>query len=423
MSSLLVPFFFELRRKNLKVGTSELLSLAEGLSLGLHGSSLEGFYYLSRALFVHRDGDLDRFDQAFREHFQGVETTADQWLSEIEEALAEPAFADRLARARGTAFDDDAERLRESFRRVLSEQQPGTDGDDPRREEQPGTDGDDPRRERGDESARSGRRLSFGAADRPQRTATAAVGMADARRYRRYRSDLVLDVRQIELALRRLRALSRDGDRVELDVEGTIDATARAFGELEVVFRPPRKSSVRVLLLMDVGGSMEPHARISSQLFSAARRASNLRELRTYYFHNVPYGRVFSAEGLMEPVEIPELLNQLNRGWKLVVVGDASMAPGEMLSVGPWGSSARRQDGGPMRGLDWLIELAEHFERSVWLNPDPPSYWVGGTVEIIGQVFQMYTMTLDGLTEAAQYLSRSGPGKRPKIIGNPRNAL
>jgi uncharacterized protein with von Willebrand factor type A (vWA) domain len=407
MSALLVPFFYELRKWQLKVGTEELVSLAKGMALGLHGNTLGGFYRLSRSLLVHRESDLDRFDQAFAAHFRGVYT-----------ALAGPQDAlDALLDGGSVAADDgaalEAEELPEWLREMLGAAREN-DSDDPEA--------------RGDPENGIGRRaqrpprlpLGGGAASSGRER---ALGMADARRYRRYRSDLVLDVRQIELALRRLRSFSRDGREDELDVDGTVDRTARAFGDLEVVLRPPRKSNVRVVLFMDVGGSMEPFATLCSQLFSAAKRASNLRELRSYYFHNVPYGRVFSTDGHMSPLDLPELFEQVNERYKLVVVGDAAMAPGEMLSVGPWGSSWRRRDGSPMRGFDWLVALAERFDRAVWLNPDPPSYWVGGTAQVISQVFHMHSLTLDGLADAVSFLAKDGAARLPPFTGNPRNAL
>jgi uncharacterized protein with von Willebrand factor type A (vWA) domain len=417
LSDLLVPFLYELRKRDLRVGTTEMVQLARGVSLGLHGSSLDGFYYLARAVLVHREGELDRFDQAFLHHFRGVDARAAELFEELAQygaAMGEDGALPAAAAGEGTEGETEPEWLREMLGRRLED---SVDPGEVDAGTAPGM---------GNRAARNpGRgRIGSGSSQAASARGSGAVGMADARRYRRYRSDVVLDVRQIEVALRRLRAFSRDGRQEELDVDATVDATARAFGDLEIVLRPPRKSNVRVLLLMDVGGSMEPFAQLCSQLFSAAKRASNLRELRSYYFHNIVYGRVFSTDGSMTPLEIPELLELVNQRWKLVVVGDASMAPGEMLSVGPWGSTWRRPDnGGPMRGLDWLVTLAERFDRSVWLNPDPPSYWVGGTVEIIGQVFQMHTLSLDGLTEAVTYLSKETQGKRPKIIGNPRNAL
>jgi uncharacterized protein with von Willebrand factor type A (vWA) domain len=407
MSALLVPFLYELRKRQLKVGSEELVSLAKGMALGLHGSTLDGFYRLSRSLLVHREGDLDRFDQAFSEHFRGIDTEA----PETREAL------EALLRGASAGTDDgaeiDPEEIPEWLREMLDAARQD-ESDEQRRSE-------DAANGIGRRAQRPPRRLVGGDAASSGRER--ALGMADARRYRRYRSDLVLDVRQIELALRRLRSFARDGREDELDVDGTVDRTARAFGELEVVLRPPRKSKIRVVLLMDVGGSMEPFATLCSQLFSAAKRASNLRELRSYYFHNVPYGRVFSADGRMVPLELPELFEQVNERYKLVVVGDAAMAPGEMLSVGPWGSSWRRPNGSPMRGFDWLVTLADRFERAVWLNPDPPSYWVGGTAQVISQIFHMYPLTLDGLAEAVTFLTKDGAARLPQFAGNPRNAL
>ena len=406
MSALLVPFLYELRKRRLRVGTEELVSLAKGMALGLHGSTLEGFYRLSRALLVHRESDLDRFDQAFSAYFRGADTTTAETRDVLEALLRS-----------GTAGSDDAgldpEELPEWLREMLDAAGKSA-SDEPRSS-------DDPENGEGRRSPRPPGLPLGGAAAASGRER--ALGMADARRYRRYRSDLVLDVRQIELALRRLRSFSRDGREDELDVDGTVDRTARAFGELEVVLRPPRKSNIRVVLLMDVGGSMEPFATLCSRLFSAAKRASNLRELRSYYFHNVPYGRVFSTDGRMTPLDLPELFEQVNERYKLVVVGDAAMAPGEMLSVGPWGSSWRRPDGSPMRGFDWLVTLADRFHRAVWLNPDPPSYWVGGTARVISQVFHMHPLTLDGLAEAVSFLAKDGAQKLPPFTGNPRNAL
>ena len=193
---------------------------------------------------------------------------------------------------------------------------------------------------------------------------------ADARRYRGYRDDRVLDTRSLGVALRKLRAFQREGAFDELDVEGTIDATARNAGELEIILRPPRKPTTRVLLLMDVGGSMTPHAHLVNRLFSAARKATHFRELRTYYFHNCVYGRVYRTEGFGEPLSVSELLAECGPHWKLVLVGDALMAPYELLMRA--GSHGRySQDG--VEGVVWMMQLAQHFERSAWLNPEPPS--------------------------------------------------
>lgn len=235
--------------------------------------------------------------------------------------------------------------------------------------------------------------------------------MADARRYKAYRSDLVLDVRQLEVALRKLRAFRREGVPDELDLDETIARTSKNAGELEVVLRPQRKPRVRVLLLMDVGGSMDPHANIVSRLFSAARRSSNIRELRTYYFHNCVYGRVYGTERFDEPIPVRDVLESVGSETKLIMVGDAAMHPGELLGAGDFDYYSGRRDGEAMPGLRWMMLLADHFRRSVWLNPDEPAYWRGGTAETIGKVFPMFALTLDGLSDAIAHLSKGEPRK------------
>lgn len=396
MSEVIVPFIYELRHRKLKVGTQEAVQLARAMSLGLHRSSLDGFYYLARALLVHTESDLDKFDEAFLAHFKGIVVESQKLVDELEEWLKDPKILEGLTDEQKAALEHlTPEQLRELFEQRLREQKGrheggsrwiGTGGTSPF-----GTGGYHP----------SGMSVRAGSQGKGSRGG--AMGMADARRYRPYRSDLVLDVRQIQMALRKLRSFTREGGEEELDIEATIDATARNAGELEIITRPPRRSNVRVLLLMDVGGSMDPFAHTCSQLFSAAKRASNFREVRTYYFHNTVYGRVFSTDSLMEPIEVPRLVDQLSSRWKLIMVGDAAMAPGELLGTGPWGSPAGDR---ARSGLDWLTVLRERFEHSVWLNPDPPQYWGGGTSKVIGEVFPMYHLTLDGLSEAMQHLSR-----------------
>ncbi|MBK7581271.1 MAG: VWA domain-containing protein [Myxococcales bacterium] len=401
MSQFIVPFLYELRARRMAVGAQEAVQLARALALGLHENSLDGFYYIARALMVHRESELDKFDEAFLSHFKGVVFETTSFLKELEEWLRDPKVLEGLTDEQKAAIKElSVDELRELLEQRLREQKErheggnrwiGTGGTSPF-----GTGGYHP----------SGISMRSGSGGRGGRS---AMGMADARRYRPYRSDLVLDVRQIEVALRKLRSFTREGALDELDLEGTIDATARNGGELEIITRPPRKSSVRVLLLMDVGGSMDPFAHTCSQLFSAAKRASNFRELRTYYFHNTIYGRVYSTDALMDPIEVPQLVDQLNARWKVVFVGDAAMAPGELLGTGPWGSPA---GGEALSGLDWLQFIQQRFERSVWLNPDPPQYWSGGTAKGIGEIFPMHHLTLEGLTEAMAHLSKAAAHRR-----------
>jgi len=396
MSDLIVPFLYELRARRMAVGAQEAVQLARALAYGLHENTLDGFYYVARALMVHRESELDKFDEAFLSHFKGVVFESTSFLKELEEWLRDPKILQGLTDEQKAALKElSVDELRELLEQRLREQKErheggnrwiGTGGTSPF-----GTGGFHP----------SGISMRSGSGGRGGRS---AMGMADARRYRPYRSDLVLDVRQIEVALRKLRSFTREGSVDELDLDGTIDQTAKNGGELEIVTRPPRRSNVRVLLLMDVGGSMDPFAHTCSQLFSAARRASNFRELKTYYFHNTIYGRVYSTDGLMDPIEVPRLVDQLNARWKVIFVGDAAMAPGELLGTGPWGSPA---GGETLSGLDWLLYIQERFERTVWLNPDPPQYWSGGTAKAISEVFSMHHLTLEGLTEAMAHLSKA----------------
>ncbi len=399
MSAAFVPFLFELRARKIKVGAQEAMALARALSLGLHDSSLDGFYHVARALCVHREQDLDAFDQAFLHHFRGISLASVKLLDELEEWLKDPRNRRELSPEELSLLKSlDVEELRRLFEERLREQRERHDGGN----RWIGTGGTSPFGAQG--AHPSGLRVGARAGGR------SAMGIADARRFQPYRSDLVLDVRQIEVALRKLRAFKREGAAEELDLDETIDKTARNAGELEIVMRPPRKPRVRVLLLMDVGGSMDPHIDIVSKLFSAAKRASNIRELKTYYFHNCIYGRLYATERFQDPIPVRDVLDRCTHEHKLVMVGDAAMHPGELLGSGDWDWSMGSATGGEnMPGIRWMMLLADHFRRSVWLNPDPPQYWRGGTAEMLAEVFAMYPLTLDGLGDAIAHLSKGQP--------------
>ncbi|HEY8074395.1 MAG TPA: VWA domain-containing protein [Labilithrix sp.] len=401
MSDAFIPFLYELRARKVKIGAQEALALAKAMSLGLHDSSLDGFYYLARAICVHREGDLDKFDEAFLAHFKGVTPASLELVAEIEEWLNDPANRRELTPEQLAMLQSlDMEQLRKLFEERMREQKGRHQGGS----HWIGTGGSSPFGANGQHP--SGLRVGAHAGGR------SAMGVADARKFRPYRSDLVLDVRQIEVALRKLRAFHREGQPDELDVDGTIDATAKNAGELEIVTRPPRKSNVRVLLLMDVGGSMDPHAQAVSRVFSAAKRASNLRKLRTYYFHNCIYGRLYETERFSDPVAVDDVLAECDAQWKLVVVGDAAMHPAELLGAGDYDYWATGNPGPPQTGVKWLQKLGDHFRRTAWLNPDPPNYWRGGTAEQIGRIFPMFHLTLDGLGDAITHLSKGDVRKK-----------
>ena len=385
---MFVPFLYELRARKVPVGTQEAVALADALAKGLHDSSLEGFYFAARALLVHSERHLDDFDQAFSKHFRGIEIEAKKITDELLDWLKDPRHLRELtAEEREMIEQLDLEELRRRFEERLREQTERHDGGN----RWIGTAGTSPFGRAGFHPG--GLRVGGGSGGR-----SAAMATADARKYQPYRSDLVLDIRQIEVALRKLRGFAREGTDRELDIEETIDRTAKNAGELEVITRPPRRPNTRVILMMDVGGSMDPYAHLASQLFSAAKRATHWRELRTYYFHNCVYGKVYKTEGFQDAVTVPDLLRECHKGYKLVMVGDASMATYELLGAAGWGDEAR------VPGIGWLMGLRDHFERAVWLNPDPPSSWSHPTVESIRGVFPMFALTVDGLGDAVKEL-------------------
>ena len=401
MSAAFVPFLYELRARKVKVGPQEASALAKALVMGLHESSLDGFYHLARAICIHRESDLDKFDEAFLSHFRGIEAKSLELVEELQSWLDDPATRKELSQEEIDAMRSiDMAELKRMFEERMNEQKGRHQGGN----RWIGTGGTSPFGQNG--ANPSGLRVGNQGGGR------SAMGIADARRFRGYRSDLLLDVRQIEVALRKLKVFQREGQPDELDIDATIDATAKNAGELEIVVRPPRKSNTRVLLMMDVGGSMDPHIELVSRLFSASKRASNIRSLKTYYFHNCVYARVYETDRFTDPVRVEDLLHDLGPEWKLVVVGDAAMHPAELLGSGDYEYYATGQAGEPTTGHKMLGKLADHFKRSVWLNPDPPNYWRGGTAEEIGKVFTMFQLTLDGLGEAVHHLSKGDVRKR-----------
>src|SRR3954469_1424389 len=391
---MFVDFLYELRERGLKVGPQEALALSQALTRGLHETTLDGFYRVARALCVHREEDLDAFDRAFAHYFRGVPDDAVQIAEEVLDWLAAPPSIGELTPEERELLETlDLEDVRRQLRERLAEQT----GRHDRGNKWVGTGGTSPYGRGGQHP--SGVRIGEGTTG-----GRGAMALSERRRFRELRSDVTLDTRQIEVALRRLRAYVREGAQDELDLPGTIDATARSAGELEIKMRAPRRSNLRVLLLLDVGGSMDPHSDVCERLFSAAKRATHFKELRTLYFHNCVYGRVYDSATLLRGPRILELLRECDPSWKLIIVGDALMAPWELTAISsPWSWT----DEDRASGLAWLVALTGHFERAVWLNPEPEAAWYG-TAEVIRKVFPMYRLTLDGLTAAIQHLLRGG---------------
>jgi uncharacterized protein len=327
---------------------------------------------------------------AFAAHFRGVHADAKVIADELLAWLKDPAERPKLTdEERALLASLDLEELERQFDQRLMEQRERHDGGN----RWIGTGGTSPFGRKG-VNPRGLRAGDFSGG-------RSAIKTADARAYQGYRSDVVLDVRQIELALRRLRAFAREGSDRELDLEQTIDRTAKNAGELEIVTRPPRRPNTRVILMMDVGGSMDPYADMMSQMFTAAKRSTHWKELRIYYFHNCVYGQVYSTERFHDPVRVTDLVAECGRHYKLVLVGDALMAAWELLGAPTLAASEDRAS-----GVAWLLYLREHYDRAVWLNPEPLRAWPGSTIETIASVFPMYELTLDGLSDAVGELVR-----------------
>ena len=205
-----------------------------------------------------------------------------------------------------------------------------------------------------------------------------------------------------------MRAFVREGAELELDIERTIDATARNAGEIEVVVRPPSRPDTHVILMIDVGGSMYPYSQLMSQLFSAAKKATHFKELRTYYFHNCVYGQVYETDRFTDPKWVSDVMRECDSKYKLIMVGDAYMAPYELLHRTP-----STPDGGAMMsGLEWLALLKDHYPQSVWLNPEPQNRWRGSTIDEVARVMDMFPLTVDGLTEAMTLLNKGAVSRR-----------
>lgn len=394
---MIIPLLLELRRRKVPVGTQELVALASALSKGLHENSLEQFYLIARSVLIHDEAYLDDFEQAFGHVYKGIPSTAKSLLDEVDEWLRDPRPRPELTDEEKAALKElDLSELKKMFEERLREQQERHDGGN----YWIGTGGRSPFGTNGYHP--SGMSLAAGQANAPGGGRSLAR-FVDPRRFRAYRNDLTLDVRQIEVALRKLRTFDRNGTERELDLDRTVDETARNFGELEIVFRKPRRPNTRVILMMDVGGSMDPYASLVSQLFSAAKRATHWKELRTYYFHNCIYGAVYRTEGLREQVFLRDLFRECDSRYKLVLVGDAAMAPYELL-----GWEDQNDKDASISGLQWLAMLRNHFSHSVWLNPDGTPSWRGGqsTAEIIAQIFPTFPLTIAGLDEGLHHLKK-----------------
>lgn len=394
---MFVRLFEHCRAEGIPVSLREYLALLEGTGAGLVTYDVEGFYFLARAALVKDERNLDRFDRAFATAFKGMEGLSiadalervdlpENWLRKLaEKHLSETEKAEIEALG---GFDKLMETLRERLREQEKRHQGGS--------KMIGTAGTSPFGAYGynPEGVRIGQDGS-----RHRR----AVKVWDKREFRNLDGSVELGTRNIKVALKRLRQWARDGAQDELDLDGTIRATAE-HGYLDVKTRPERRNAVKVLLFLDVGGSMDPHVKVVEELFSAAR--SEFKHLEHYYFHNCLYEGVWrdNARRWNEQVPTWDVLNTYGPDYKVIFVGDAAMSPYEIAMPGGanehWNAEA---------GSVWLARIREKWPGAIWINPVPEAHWrYTQSTQMIREIFdeRMFPMTLDGIDRAMRAAGR-----------------
>ena len=388
-------FLYLLRRNGLKVSLTEWMALVQALNENLHEASFTGFYHLCRCLLVKSEADFDSFDRAFLDYFRDV-----SFQQEVSQDLLD--WLDRPNAPMG-AYDEQQAELNETLSTLEIEQL----FQDRRKEQREqhncgnywvGTHG---------MSIFGNMGLSpVGIRVGGQSQSRRAFRVAGERRYRDFRHDNTLDIRQLQVALRRLRQFSGlvDLPPSEFDVDSTIQDTANSAGLLKVRYKKPRQNTVKVLLLMDSGGSMEHYAQLCSALFQAVTRAGYFKELKIFYFHNCPYTRLYRDPtlNLNNAVPVSWLLSNLTPEYKLIFVGDAQMSPHEIFDPFPV-----PREGEPSSGLNCLHLLRERYRHTIWLNPSDRPEWGGEWTEsydAIDRLFPMFPLTVEGLEQGMRKL-------------------
>ena len=393
---MFTDFLYHLRGYGLKVSMMEWLALMRALTEGFSRSNLTVFYHLSRALLVKKEADFDTFDRAFATFFSDVADTFDV-TEEILEWLQNPELPRELTDEERASIEAlGFEELLATFKKRLEDQDERHD----KGNKWIGTGGTSPFGHGGENP--EGIRMGGGGGGRT------AVQIAQSRRFRNLRNDRILDTRQIGVALRRLKRLEKDMGPEELDLDRTIDECARNGGDIELVFGPPKKNKIKLMLLVDVGGSMDPHTMLCERLFSAAHRASHFKKFTSRFFHNCVYEKIYTDISRWKGEATRDALKKVDETWSVILVGDAWMSPYELTYSG--GAVDYYQDN-PDTGLDWLKRIRKRCPKSVWLNPEPKRIWNAPTIRMIRQVFPMFPLTVDGLTDAIDVLRGAKPNK------------
>jgi uncharacterized protein with von Willebrand factor type A (vWA) domain len=389
---MLIDFFLHLKSKKLPVSTREFLTLLEALQARIAGHSIDDFYYLSRACLIKDESQYDRYDLAFGEYFKGVESIEglekeipEEWLR----AMAKKHFTpEEKAKLEKLGWD----KLMEEFEKRLKEQEGRHAGGN----KWIGTGGTSPFGNSGHHP--EGIRVGGESQNR------SAVKVWGQREYRNLDDAVELGTRNIKVALRRLRRFAREGAAEELDLDGTIACTAKNAGWLDLKMRPERHNAVKVLLFLDIGGSMDDHVKVCEELFSAAR--AELKHLEHYYFHNCVYEHVWRDNSRRGSERIPlhDVMHKYGPDYKLIFVGDAAMSPYEVTH--PGGSVEHHNT---EAGAVWLRRMLDAWPAAAWLNPEPEGVWqYRPSTQIIQDILhqRMYPLTLAGLARAMTALSK-----------------
>ncbi len=391
---MFVNFFETLRAKGLEVSLSEWLTLHEALDKGLAHSSMTDFYYLARMILVKSETDYDKFDMAFEEQFKGVQSP-DELTDRMLRWLDKEDWSEEYERERHQMNEDeglnmDKEEVETKFKDRLKDQDSEHNGGS----YWIGTMGKTSFGNLGGNvgGMRVGGKTGY-------QSAFAVIG---ARKYKDFRNDRMLDNRQFQMAFRKLRQFSTklDVPKTELDLPGTIDETCNNGGYLRIVMQKPRKNAVKLLLLMDSGGTMIPFASLMNELFQAVNKSNHYKDVKAYYFHNCIYNKLYKTPECENGdwIDTEWMFRNLDSDYKVIIVGDAAMAPEELYA--PDGNY--RGPNGGLPGWDWLQLLKRHYKKVVWLNPKmAPGHapWREAETAIKG-LFPMYKLTVEGLNQA-----------------------
>jgi uncharacterized protein with von Willebrand factor type A (vWA) domain len=394
---MLIDFFYTLRAAKLPVSVKEYLTLLEALQAqvvgpGSDACSMDDFYFLSRLILVKDEKHYDKFDRAFGAYFKGVELltdfTQDVPLDWLEKILQKELSPEQKAAIEKMGWNE----LMETLKKRLEEQKERHEGGN----KWIGTGGTSPFGNGGYNP--QGIRIGGKGGNK------SAVKVWDQRSYRDYDDTQELGTRNIKVALRRLRRFAREGSAEELDLEGTIHKTAANAGFLDILMRPERHNNVKVLLLMDVGGTMDDHIARVEELFSAAK--AEFKHLEFYYFHNCVYDFMWrnNKRRYAEKFETWDIIRKYNKDYKLIFIGDATMSPYEIVQ--PGGSVEYNNE---EAGAEWLQRLLHAFPKYSWINPEPQGVWqYRQSIDMIQKIMsnRMYPLTLKGLEEAMRMLSK-----------------